>query len=262
MNQQTITLKKHQHHGEILGNEISAINYQTAEQEISSWIEKGQESVVCVAAAHLVMEAFHSQQLRQNLNQAAMVTPDGMPLVWLLRFLGFKNVERVYGPALTIRLCKLAAKNGWRVFFLGGLPGQSQQMGQKLQKKFPKLKVVGGIDTPIRPIPEQENLRVIGEINKSQADLVFVGLGCPFQENWMFANRNKLKPAVLIGVGAAFDFITGRVAQAPNWMQRIGLEWLFRLLQNPRKLWKRYLVYNSQFVILVFWAILKNRLKS
>lgn len=234
---------------ELLGVKISALNYQQAIKMIEEWIKRDKRSYVCVSAVHLIMECYKDRQLMNGVNKAGIVTTDGMPLVWYLRHVSqFKRAKRVYGPDLTLKLCKRAAQKGYRVFFLGGARGETEMLEKKLKENYPGLKVVGRIDTPVRPLPREENLKAIKKINNAGADIVFVGLGCPYQEKWMIENRSRLTAGVLIGVGAAFDFITGRARQAPKWMQERGLEWLFRLSQNPRRLMYRYTILNLKFI--------------
>lgn len=243
---------------EILGLNISAINYRSALKKIIISIQNEKPMYVCVCAVHLLMECFHTASLRDGVNQAGLVTPDGMPLVWLSRIYGQKQTDRVYGPQLTLLLCRLSAQQGYPIFLVGGATGQGKKLSGILYKKFPSLKIAGWHDTPIRPIPEKQNSDLIKKINFSKAKIVFVGLGCPLQEKWMIENRNKLKTPVLIGVGAAFNFISGEVKQAPRWMQNNGLEWLFRLFQEPRRLAHRYFVYNTQFVFQISKQLLRD----
>ncbi|MFH2118649.1 MAG: WecB/TagA/CpsF family glycosyltransferase, partial [Candidatus Paceibacterota bacterium] len=244
--------------------QVSAINYQSALKKIFTWIDAKQKNYVCVAAVHLVMECQKSAQLRAGVNRAGLVTPDGMPLAWLLKINGKKQTERVYGPDLMLKVCQQASQTGKTIFLLGGAKGQSRQLKTVLEKKFPKIKIVGHADTPIRPIPKQKNQQIIKQLNASRAQIVFVGLGCPLQEEWMITNLPHLKTGVAIGVGAAFDFITGKTKQAPRWLMSAGLEWLFRLLQEPQRLAYRYLVLNSLFIFLIgkqFLISLTKKLK-
>lgn len=238
-------------HTTILDVSISAIDYNSTLDDIKSWIEEDFKSYVCVAAVHLIMECQKDKVLLRGVNNSGLVTPDGMPLVWLSRFYGNKNVKRVYGPTLTLKLCKLAEVESYRVFLLGGSEGQSEKLKDKLLSSFSGLKVVGFVDTPVRPIPKKENKEILKIINSSKAQIVIVGIGCPTQELWMINNRAEINAPVLIGVGAAFDFISGRVQQSPVWVRNVGLEWLFRLIQEPRRLFYRYTFNNIQFLYLI-----------
>lgn len=242
----------------ILGVRISAITYKDALRETERWIVERKRSYVCVAATHLVMECQKDERLRQGVNRAGLVTPDGMPLVWLSHVSGYKNVERVYGPSLMLKTCRLAEKNGYKVFLLGGSSGQSGQLRQELKKKLPGLRVAGNHDTPARPIPEKDNAVIVKKINQSGAQVVFVGMGCPTQELWMIHNRKHLVAPVLIGVGAAFDFFTAKTPQAPPWMQNRGFEWLFRFLQEPRRLAHRYVILNTKFMFFVIKQLIRD----
>jgi len=232
----------------ILKIPVSSTNYIKATKKIRDIIINNKKVYICVAAVHLIMECQTDKKLLKGVQSADIITPDGMPLVWLSRLYGNKKTSRVYGPDLTLVLCKLAEHFNYKVFFLGGSPAQSEQVMKRMISKFPKLKVVGNIDTPIRPIPVIDNQKIIKTINKSKADIVFIGLGCPTQELWMINNRSKLNIPILIGVGAAFDFITGKVNQAPLWTQNLGLEWLYRLKQEPRRLFNRYCILNTLFI--------------
>jgi N-acetylglucosaminyldiphosphoundecaprenol N-acetyl-beta-D-mannosaminyltransferase len=242
---------------DILGVKVSVLTYETILKNIEECILNAEKKYVCVSAVHLLMECQKDEELRVGVNRADVVTTDGMPLVWVLNYLkGEPSAKRVYGPELMLRLCSLANQKDYSVFFLGGSIGESSKLAKTLKEKFCELKIAGNMDTPIRPIPN--NKKVLDAINESEAQIVFVGMGCPNQEKWMIENRNKLKANVLIGVGAAFDFITGKEKQAPKWMQNGGLEWFFRLMQNPKRLWYRYLVLNTQFVYLISKHILKK----
>lgn len=203
---------------------------------------------VCVAAAHLLVECQQNAELREGVNNADLVVPDGMPIVWTLRLMGHGDAQRVYGPDLMMALCGVGKLRRWRIFLLGGAPGQATDLARTLLTRYPGIRIAGALDTPVRPIPEEKNKKIIVAINRSHADIVFVGLGCPEQELWMIRNRKKLIVPALIGVGAAFDFLSGRVRQAPAWIRRSGFEWLFRLIQEPRRLWRRYTVTNIKFV--------------
>jgi len=242
----------------ILNVYTSNKNYLSTIIEIVNSIIAKKKIYICVAATHLIMECQKNPKLLSGVNKAALVTTDGMPLVWLSKIYGNKHATRVYGPILTIILSKVSEVKKFKVYILGGSKGQSKELSNNLKEIFPKLNIVGTSDTPIRPIPEKDNNKILNLINKSKADIVFVGLGCPTQELWMIKNRNKVNSSVLIGVGAAFDFITGNVKQAPSWIQNGGLEWLFRLIQEPKRLWKRYCILNTQFVILITKQLFKD----
>jgi N-acetylglucosaminyldiphosphoundecaprenol N-acetyl-beta-D-mannosaminyltransferase len=217
---------------------------------IADWIERGQRQYVCVANVHSVMESRRDAAVGRAYEGAGLVVPDGMPLVWLGRWQGHPDVGRCYGPDLLMAFCALAEERGYASYFYGGAPGVADELGAVLSARFPRLRVVGAIAPAFPPTPAEIEASV-ARINAARPDVVWIGLGCPRQELWMAAQRERLQAPVLVGIGAAFDFHTGRVRQAPRWMMRSGLEWLFRLGAEPRRLWYRYLVYNPWFVALL-----------
>jgi len=244
----------------ILGVGVSAIDMRFALSKIDEWITNHDLAYICVTNVHVLMESYRSPKLRMVLNNAGMVTPDGMPLVWGCRLSGFQYVQRVYGPDLFFAACEQSLVTGWKHYLYGGDSGVSEQLAKQLFKRFPTLKIVGYDSPPFRPLTPEEDQIAIDRINASGADIVWVGLGAPKQELWMAEHLGKINAPVMIGVGAAFDFHAGLKPQAHPWMQRSGLEWLFRLVTEPRRLWKRYLVNNPLFLILVFlqWTGLKK----
>jgi N-acetylglucosaminyldiphosphoundecaprenol N-acetyl-beta-D-mannosaminyltransferase len=186
------------------------------------------------------------------INQADMAAPDGMPLVWLCRFHGHRGVSRVYGPDLMLALCDHSVAGGYRHFFYGGAPGVAERLAATLKERYPGLQVAGTHAPPFRPVGAMEERSVIEAINAIDPDIIWVGLGTPKQDHWLAQHRPLLTAPVLVAVGAAFDMLSGSIPQAPRWMQRSGLEWLFRLCQEPRRLAHRYLVYNPLFLMHVF----------
>jgi N-acetylglucosaminyldiphosphoundecaprenol N-acetyl-beta-D-mannosaminyltransferase len=235
----------------ILGVEVSAINMETALDTIDEWIHQKISNYVCVTGVHGIMESQRDEELRRIHNSAGLVTPDGMPLVWLSRLMGFRHTERVYGPDLMLAVCQRSAMRGFRHFFYGGAPGVAEKLAMLVQAHIPCLHVVGFHSPPFRPLTLEEDQAVVESINAANPDIVWVGISTPKQERWMAEHVGRLSAPVLIGVGAAFDFYTGVKRQAPRWMRRTGLEWFFRLLTEPRRLWRRYLVNNPWFVWLV-----------
>lgn len=207
-------------------------------------------SYVCATSVHGVIEATRDPVFRRILNGAALVAADGMPLVWWTRLQGHPGAARVYGPGLVKAVCRATAGTGARHFFYGGARGVADELACRLAKEFPGLEVAGTHCPPFRPLTDAERTDVVGLINDSGADIVWVGLSTPKQERWIDTVRERLEVGVLVSVGAAFDFHTGRIATAPAWMQRAGLEWLFRLVQEPRRLWRRYAVNNPIFLVL------------
>ena len=199
------------------------------------------------------MTARRDPLFRRILNSADIVTPDGMPIVWALRSLGRKQQQRVYGPTLMLEICRKAAATGARVFLYGGREEYLPRLEERLRSDFPGLQIAGRYSPPFRPLTAAEDREAIDYIRCSGADIVFIGISTPKQELWMWEHRAQLPGTVMIGVGAAFDFHAGRVRQAPVWMQRNGLEWLFRLYSEPRRLWRRYLLETPRFI--PYWAI-------
>jgi N-acetylglucosaminyldiphosphoundecaprenol N-acetyl-beta-D-mannosaminyltransferase len=205
---------------------------------------------VCVSNVHAVMAAQEDPELREALMHSTINVPDGMPLVWALNLRGHNLRDRVYGPELMARACERAAESGQRFYLYGGRnQGALVQLALNLRTRYPGIRIVGGYSPPHRPLTAEEQTSVINEINDNDIDVVWVGIGVPKQEKWMAAMREHLTAPVLIGVGAAFDFHAGLVPQAPASLQNLGLEWAYRLMQEPRRLWRRYLRYNPQFML-------------
>ena len=213
---------------------------------------------ICVTSVHGIITARDEPSFAEILNCADIATPDGMPIVWALRSFGSKGQQRVYGPNLMLALCRDAAEHGHRIYLYGGRPEVLPLLEKSLQQQFPALRIVGRYSPPFRPLTVEEDEQVRHAILESYADLVFVGISTPKQERWMFEHRQSFPGVTLIGVGAAFDFHAGCTPQAPAWMQRVGLEWFFRLSSEPGRLWKRYLLVTPRFLPL--W--LGQRLKS
>ncbi len=238
----------------ILGTRVDATSYPQAITIIMNWAKSGESRCVYCANVHMVMEAYDESSFRGLINLADLVTPDGMPLVWVLRRKGFELKDRVYGPTLTLRLLGAAADQGIPVGFYGSLPDVLEKLIIKIQSLFPNLRIAFQMSPPFRPLSDEEDQQIIQDILASGTRLLFVGLGCPKQERWIAAHHGSgplAIPAVMLGVGAAFDFHAGTLRQAPPWMQTLGLEWLFRLAMEPRRLWLRYLKHNPRFVMLV-----------
>lgn len=219
---------------------------------ISRWIEARTPNYVCVTPVHSVMECYKDETVRAIYNQAGLVTPDGMPLVWLVRHHGHRQAGRVYGPDLMLALCEHSLVHGYRHYFYGGEVGVAAQLADTLCSRSPGLQVAGTYTPPFRELCPAEDDDVVKQINATQPDIVWVCLSVPQQERWMAAHLGKLTAPVLIGVGAAFDFHTGRKRQAPRWMQHSGLEWAFRLAAEPKRLWRRYVLGNPHFVYALF----------
>ena len=238
-------------HRYILGMRVDATSYQDATQRVMSWAKAAESRYVCAANVHMVMEAYDRGEFARIVNNADLVTPDGKPLVQALRSLGLKGVSQVRGPNLTLHICEAAAQNGVAIGLYGGTPESLALFTTFLQTRYPGIQVVCQIAPPFRPLTAAEDAAYTHQLVESEARIVFVGIGCPKQELWMAAHKGQLS-AVMLGVGAAFDFHSGRVKQAPAWMQHAGLEWMFRLKSEPRRLWKRYAKHNPRFLLFFF----------
>jgi N-acetylglucosaminyldiphosphoundecaprenol N-acetyl-beta-D-mannosaminyltransferase len=232
----------------VLGVNVSAVNMTMALQQIESWIDRRQHDYVCITGVHGVMESQRDPRLKQIHNDAGLVTPDGMPMVWINRLRGNGHVSRVYGPDLMLEVCARSLETGWKHFFYGGAPGVAEKLAAKLKERFPGLCVAGTCCPPFRAMTPEEDRAAVEQINASGADIVWVGLSTPKQEYWMSDHIGRISAPVIVGVGAAFDFHAGLKSQAPRWMQRCGLEWFYRLCTEPKRLWKRYLVNNPLFL--------------
>lgn len=233
----------------VLGVRIDFTSYAKAAQQIDAWAQVFQSRIVYAANVHMLMEAHDSPGFAEILNKADLNTPDGMPLVWMMRLKGHPDQQRVYGPTLMLHVIEMAARQHIPVGFYGAEPATLQKLVSNLCNRFPDLHVVYSFSPPYRILDEQESARITGEIIHSGARILFVGLGCPKQEIWIAEHKGQI-PAVMLGVGAAFDFHAGIKSQAPAWMQNAGLEWFYRLWQEPRRLWRRYLYNNPRFVLL------------
>lgn len=235
----------------VLGIGVSAVNMASALHTIFGWIDRRQRHYVCVTGVHGVMESRRAPELRQIHNEAGMVTPDGMPLAWLLRRAGHRDSDRVCGPDMMPLLFVAGQARGVRHFLYGGSPQALVHLRRRLLEIAPQARIVGTCSPPYRPLTANEDAAIVAEINASTADIVWVGLSTPKQERWMAAHRAVLHASVLIGVGAAFDIHAGLIARAPAFLRRTGLEWTYRLMREPGRLWWRYLSSNPRFVALV-----------
>jgi N-acetylglucosaminyldiphosphoundecaprenol N-acetyl-beta-D-mannosaminyltransferase len=240
---------------DVLGVGISAINMEMAVVEITRWIDEGEPHYVCVTGVHGVMESQSDSELLRIHNESGLTTPDGMPMVWSAHRAGADHVDRVYGPDLMLEMCRLSAERGWTSFLYGGDEGVPELLAERLRARFPGLEIVGTYSPPFRELSDQEQSEIVKRINDADPDLVWVGLSTPKQERWVAGHIDKLNASALLAVGAAFDFHAGLLPQAPPWMQRSGLEWLYRLYREPKRLWRRYLKNNPRFV----WAVLFRR---
>ncbi len=244
----------------ILGMRVDSSTYPDATRRIIAWALEGCSRYVCIANVHMVMEAFDDPEYQEVVNGADFVTSDGMPLVWALRRKGHPGADRVYGPDLTPLVCAAAAEAGIPVGFFGADPRVREAMVERLLSSYPTLRVAYSHSPPFREPTTAEAVETVDQINGSGARILFVGLGCPKQERWMAQQVGSID-CVMLGVGAAFDFIAGTKRKAPPSLQRLGLEWLFRMATEPRRLWKRYFYNNPRFVALLAVDLIRSRIK-
>lgn len=243
---------------DVLGVPIDAIAWSTATDRILTWAGLRESRFVCICNVHVVVTASRDCRYLETISAADMATPDGMPVAWALRRMGYSLQQRINGPDLMWKLCEGAATGGLPVFFYGSSDETLCGLRVRLLAAFPGLRIAGMESPPFRPLSEAEDAADVVAINASGAGIVFVSLGCPKQEKWMAAHRGRIN-AVMIGVGAAFDYHAGTLKRAPEWMQNCGLEWLFRFVQEPRRLWRRYLVTNTLFVAGIARQLLSSK---
>ncbi|MGH9914996.1 MAG: WecB/TagA/CpsF family glycosyltransferase [Pyrinomonadaceae bacterium] len=231
----------------ILGLRVDYTTYARATDKVINMVQQDGRGYVCISNVHMVMEAFDDAAFRDVVNKADLVTPDGMPLVWGLKLLGIKDAQRVYGPDLMPVVCARAESLKIPIGLYGGTDQVVAMLSRRLKKDFPELEIAYAFSPPFRQLTKEEDAQIIKEVIASRAKILFVGIGCVKQERWMHEHRDKI-PAVMLGVGAAFDFIAEVKPQAPAWLQKLGLEWLFRLSTEPKRLWRRYLYHNPRFL--------------
>jgi N-acetylglucosaminyldiphosphoundecaprenol N-acetyl-beta-D-mannosaminyltransferase len=234
--------------GSVLGANIDAMSWTDALKRLLRWAHAHESRYVAICNVHVVVSALRDATYREIINGSDMATPDGAPVAWMLRRQGFANQPRISGPDLMEALCKRCTMEGIPVYFYGSTDATLAELAKRLPSAFPGLFIAGMESPPFRPLFPDEDAAAVERINASGAGIVFVGLGCPKQERWMAEHRGRVN-AVMIGVGAAFDFHAGTVRRAPQWMQNTGLEWLHRLAMEPRRLWRRYLVTNTLFIL-------------
>jgi N-acetylglucosaminyldiphosphoundecaprenol N-acetyl-beta-D-mannosaminyltransferase len=231
----------------VLGVGVTPLNIPLAVVAMQEAIENRTKGYICVTGVHGVSEAQGNPAFRAILNGAFLNTPDGMPMVWLGKLDGHVEMDRVYGPDLLLQSCRVSRQAGWKHFFYGGAPGVAGQLAAALRARYPYLNVVGTYTPPFRPLNDEERNELRNQVAQARPDIIWVGLSTPKQEAFMAEALPWLDTALMVGVGAAFDLLSGRVRQAPRWIQRCGLEWLYRMFQEPRRLWRRYLTNNPIF---------------
>lgn len=235
----------------VLGVQVSITNMQCAVNAADEFIRAGGRGYICVSGVHGVMESQSDEELMKIHNNSFLTVPDGMPLVWLGKMKGFRSMGRVYGPDFMIELCARAARRGYRVFLYGGVPGVAEDLKDALEKKCFGLNVVGTYTPPFRPLNRIEEAELVARVAECHPEIIWVGLSTPKQERFMSRYLPMLDTRLMVGVGAAFDIHTGRINDSPAWLKACGLQWLHRLLQEPRRLWRRYLYNNPRFLYMV-----------
>ncbi len=243
----------------ILGVAISAINMPSALAATEDFLAGTERSYVCITGVHGIIEAQDDKQFCGILNKSFLTTPDGMPTVWLGKHHGFKEMTRVYGPDYMVAMCELSVRREYRHFLYGGKPGVAEQLRDELVKRFPGLQIVGTYTPPFRPLNAGEEAELLARLNTLKVDMLWCGLSTPKQERFMHTYLHRLPVKLMVGVGAAFDLLTGNVKETPDWMKKRGLQWLYRLIQEPRRLWRRYLINNPRFLWLTFLQLTKLR---
>lgn len=242
---------------DVLGVGISAVDIPSAVDRLDRWVAEEADRYVCVTGVHGVMESQDDGELKTIHNRAGMVTPDGMPLVWLGRIGGQRQMDRVYGPDLMLEVCRQSPSRGWRHYFYGGAEGVPETLAERLTARFPGLEVVGTYSPPFRPLTPEEDEEIVARINASRPHMTWIGLSTPKQERFMAAHVGRVR-GIMLGVGAAFDFHAGLKRQAPAWMQRSALEWLFRMVTEPKRLGPRYLRNNPRFLMRIAGQLVRR----
>ncbi len=244
----------------IISLNVDVITLAGALERITEFCRKGSGGFVCLANVHMVMEAYDDASFADAVNAADLVLPDGMPLKWMQRLSAERTAARIRGSDLMNALLALAEQRGLTVGFYGSEPSVIEAIERRLAVEFPALKVAYSYSPPFRPLTANEDTVIIAAIGRNAPDILFVGLGCPKQERWMHGHRPHLK-AVMLGVGAAFDIFAGKQSEAPRWISRIGLEWLYRLLLEPKRLWRRYLLLNPRFAALAAMQLARRNVR-
>lgn len=245
-------------HMTVRGVKVSVTNLKAACEIIDSWIRSQNKAYVCVIPVSTIVECQDDKEYMEIVNHADMATPDGMPLVWLGKLKGYKDISRTYGPDLMLAVCEMSQKMRYTHYFLGSTPEVCRLLEVKLKERFPRLSIVGKYSPPFGEWSLEEDEKIVEEINRVHPDILWVGLGSPKQDYWMYRHRDNIDTSVMLGVGAAFDFIAGTKKQAPRWMQKAGLEWFFRLCCEPKRLWRRYLIGNPKFIYYLLTDTLKQ----
>lgn len=245
----------------ILGVQVHRVNMEDSIKLFKKFISDNGKHQICVPNVYTTILMQNDEELKKIHNSCSLAIPDGMPLVWVSKLYGKPIPERISGSDLFQKFAEVAAQRGYKFFFLGATPETIKKMTMKMKEEYPSLKIVGIYSPPfMKEFSEEENQKMIEIINKTKPDVLWLGLTAPKQEKWIGRNLHLLEVSVAVGVGAAFDFIAGKVKRAPDWMQKIGLEWFYRLRQEPKRLWKRYLIGNTIFIWLVIKELVKTKL--
>ncbi|MEW4209510.1 WecB/TagA/CpsF family glycosyltransferase [Priestia megaterium] len=244
--------------GKVISSNITALNFSETVGVVEKWISEEKDDYICICNTHSAVTASQNALFKDSLDNAGICTPDGTPLVWALRLYGYKNQDRVDGPNLMLKLCELSSQKGYRIFLYGGTNDTLDKLERVLKEKYKNVNIVGKYSPPFRPLEETEEKEIARKVNETNPDLVFVSLGCPKQEIWMHNNKDSIK-GIMIGVGAAFGFIIGEIKRPPIFFQKMGLEWLFRLVSEPKRLWKRYAYNNPVYIYRFLKTYRKNK---
>lgn len=242
----------------ILGVRLHRLDYSGALSLFRKWVSEGGSHQVCIANVHTTVLGRDEPDFGNITSTSALATMDGRPLVWVAHLKGCKDASRVAGPDLLEKVCAVSEAEGYRHFFYGGAEGVASSLVGRLRDRYPGIQVAGVYSPPFRELSEQEDQSIVEMINEAKPDFLWVGLGAPKQEKWIAEHLDRLNVPVQVGVGAAFDFLSGRIKRAPIWMQGVGLEWLYRLSQDPGRLWRRYLYYNSKYVLGVIMEFVRR----
>lgn len=243
----------------VLGVGVHAINMQQAVDFLLESAQSHRKGYVCVTGVHGIMEAQKNCRFRCTLNESLLTTPDGMPTVWVGKIAGHSDMDRVFGPDLMMNLCRESVPRGLKHFLYGGAPGVAEELKRNLEAQCPGLQTVGTYTPPFRPLSIEEHFDLVRTVNAAKPDIIWVGLSTPKQERFMAEYISKFDCSLMLGVGAAFDLHTGRMTDSPRWVKQAGLQWAHRLAQDPRRLWKRYLVNNPKFLFAISAQLLGLR---
>ena len=249
-------------HADVLGVNVSSVNMELAIDLAQRWISTGKSGYICMTGVHGVMEAQSDPELLRILNRALINAPDGMPMSWIGWLQGYKNMDRVYGPDFMAQMCAHSIGRDYRHFLCGGKPGVAAALRCALQRRFPGLRIVGAYTPPFERLTHEQENNLMRHVREANPHIVWVGLSTPKQEHFMAEYLHKLRVPLLVGVGAAFDVHTGRIRDAPLWVKRAGMQWLHRLIQDPKRLSRRYLTNNPAFVRRIILRMLSAEMQK